>query len=984
MATPRANSYVVAAGEGVYAGFPPPAPPSVIVGAWERLSFASHSRKVGIGVGSNENKPVFDPTYAVSVDAISPTSTTGVPWKSFCRPVPGEPGIVYWAGSLHGNYPGNEIDRIDVRNLGSTTITTTLSHQPRVSPEGPDSGYGSGSGGYVFAQYGTALADGSTWQPYAHHHWTKSSWHPTWGFTMQVVGAKGDGLTVGANPLGAGTQYQQATTSAGGAVMPALVSYEWTEAKYRVRIQPVVRPDGDPVNIGAGGPGLAGASDWNQHLFSTLYLTTLNSVAYVREHVDTASTVTTGGDWNFNTATLSGTGQGWLAATSGNGVLLRHLEGGRYLGLRCDNTAGIATFDACHTLWLMNSISGYSPSRTAPLKLTVPSTYLQPPASGGAMSITADGNLMFCVDKNSRRVIWLTYRGPAGAGQTLWYRIWVSTFDDLMTWTEVTTTGGPTIVQGATDGFEGSWFASVRAPMWFYNGHLFVIFPTRAGVGGYADGAIDVWRLKIDGGAIPPATTFTRLDYWAQNPATNGFRFSHIGVSVKQMIGTKHVNWAYRPADATYYQCAGDFGHSFCQSMCKMAFDGTARGYTFTEVLAELTLPAAGKVRPSSPDDGHWFYVPTDSAWIAARGKFVFLRGGDGTGMFGNTPLRALYGASSEGGTGAQVAAALADGWSLMEKFLLFDPAEPDGFTNLGPTFSHNSATNTFSVSNYNGWTQDNGGNAFDDVWTVGSAATRCGAFDPVTGHVWRFYAGRLARFDMLNKAVRVYNISVWTSPETGRAYTFDGSMPPNAAAVVADGTKPLFGFYDTPNTRWKTFGAFEWEHKATWLDPTTGFLYVVSPGTGYLWRFDTRGTLSTHVASSGWRMTFGPIGQRVPFVTCYPALNSLDRYPPEAYLPGGGDVRMNGLLLPWKGGLLHITPNHHGHGASGEPHYSFWRALGDVGPWTVVTLPQEFAANAGAARDAYDINNPELMLISQAFTDVQTRQNYRYFWRLT
>jgi hypothetical protein len=48
-----------------------------------------------------------------------------------------------------------------------------------------------------------------------------------------------------------------------------------------------------------------------------------------------------------------------------------------------------------------------------------------------------------------------------------------------------------------------------------------------------------------------------------------------------------------------------------------------------------------------------------------------------------------------------------------------------------------------------------------------------------------------------------------------------------------------------------------------------------------------------------------------------------------------------------------------------------------------VVTLPQEFAANAPAARDPSSINNPEILAISQAYTDLDDRQFYRYFWRI-
>ena len=56
---------------------------------------------------------------------------------------------------------------------------------------------------------------------------------------------------------------------------------------------------------------------------------------------------------------------------------------------------------------------------------------------------------------------------------------------------------------------------------------------------------------------------------------------------------------------------------------------------------------------------------------------------------------------------------------------------------------------------------------------------------------------------------------------------------------------------------------------------------------------------------------------------------------------------------------------------------------ISPVQAWSVVTMPQEFAANAGAAKFPYNIDNNECLLISQAYTDVENRQFYRYFWRL-
>lgn len=459
---------------------------------------------------------------------------------------------------------------------------------------------------------------------------------------------------------------------------------------------------------------------------------------------------------------------------------------------------------------------------------------------------------------------------------------------------------------------------------------------------------------------------FQRFDYWAQAPATSGFRFSNTRTAALQMIGSKHVNWAFNPADGRYYQHAGDFGMSTCQSMCSLMFDDTPRGYTFRELADETTNPPPGKVRPSSPDDGYWFRVPADSAWTEARGRFVWMRGGDGEPMFYNAELRRKFGASSSNGTTAQIDAAKAAGWDITSKLYVCDPT---------------GNAQAWDAIDGTGWTQDNGGIYWPNVWTASSASSRNGAFDPTTGCLWRFYnfgSQALACFDFVRKTVKVFNVSSWVSPETGRRVFMDGLAPATEAAVVSDGTKPRFCWHDTAAGRYRTFGEFSWEHKATWLDPSDGRLYVVSPGTGYLWAFDTRGT---HTASSdGWKLPFAPVGARVPLVGTYPTLDSRTQWPPVRY---NGDVRMNSLLFPFKGGLLYLSCNHHDSGVSGEPHYAMWRRLGDSGPWSVVSMPQEFAANTGAARDAYSRDNAECLCISQAYTDNADRQGYRYFWRL-
>ena len=134
MATPVGDSYTCAPGGIIAAGrFVAPAVPY----QWQQLTVAPHSRKV-LG-GGVPNSPVFDPSNAIATDAMVPQSVSAIPIKSFSSWCSGEPGIMYYVGGLHSDYKGNEIDRIDLRNLVGTQVTTTINHQPVVPPAGPGS-----------------------------------------------------------------------------------------------------------------------------------------------------------------------------------------------------------------------------------------------------------------------------------------------------------------------------------------------------------------------------------------------------------------------------------------------------------------------------------------------------------------------------------------------------------------------------------------------------------------------------------------------------------------------------------------------------------------------------------------------------------------------------------------------------------------------------------------------------------------------------
>ena len=176
------------------------------------------------------------------------------------------------------------------------------------------------------------------------------------------------------------------------------------------------------------------------------------------------------------------------------------MEGTKYLCLRSDFNrfpGDPISFKLFNTLFLLRLKTDLEPTHSV--------TRLDPPAGAIAgCNPHGDGNLSFCMDKNSRRIFWLVYRNLPTPGEVQWVRFYWSSFDSPMAWAEIITTGLPTIVHQA---YEAGWLGGVRAPMWFYNGHLFLIPPgtgTYPSNPGYCNGAVQLWRVKVDDGAPLP------------------------------------------------------------------------------------------------------------------------------------------------------------------------------------------------------------------------------------------------------------------------------------------------------------------------------------------------------------------------------------------------------------------------------------------------------------------------------------------------
>lgn len=899
---------------------PPPPPPAVPSGTWESLTVAPHSRRVLTANGSGTTQ-VFDPSKAIASEAIAPRTVQGIPNKAFGTPVMGEPGVLYYVGGLHSNYQGNEIDRITLPTGGDTVLRTELSHQPNMPPEGANSGYASGSGSYIYRMYGSAMADPTLWQPYPGHQWTKNAWHPDWGFCSITHFAKDNGSTVDVNGHPVPSEVE------------GFVGFRFDTGRYRRHLD-LGSPDYRLASLGR-----SGVSDWCNWIGGLIFLETVRGETFINRWTSGRGLQHIG----------STTRIGGYDRTSGNGVLVRSLEQGKFLILKQDGGSG--TFYERANLLLFSELFGTGEARFRSLR--VPEY-----AVDGVMR--NEDALTFTVDKNSRRVFWMVFPGPGVP-----MRFFVSTFEDLMTWQRISFRTELTIAVGP---YADTYLAATRQPLHFYNGSLYLMnggLSSGAADTGYINGDTQWARVRVDEGEDVPPIQYKRYDYREQN-----FRFSE-GNGVIQLIGCKHVNWGYRAADDSFMQCAGDMGESFNSSMGRLKLENTPRGYSFNEVLSETQAAPAGLKRPVSPDDGAWYYTGASNQNPAFADKFIYARGGDGASFSSNVFTRRKYAPFAENrsawdsgtdtGSPGAVAAMKADGWSL-DKILIFDPRRGG-----------------FEETNTAAWPFNDGGENLNHPSLLGAAACRNGAWDPTTNTLFRFVdynnTMTLVAYRFESQTVHLWKVNIWVDPRdpTGRRWYLDDQGP---------GTEPVennFGFYArNGDQRWHSSAANAWEHKAIWLNPANGHLYVVSPYTGYLWCYETRGT--EYVSPAGRTIPFYPVGLRIPLVGCYPTTNALDHYPP---ISAGRDARMNSFMAPFKGGLLWWGSSHHDDGTFGHPRYAFWRRLGYEGAWSVVTMPKELAANSFSPVK-WTADNDKLLMISCAGTSREVLAEWPYFWMLS
>lgn len=478
---------------------------------WQQLTVASHSRKVITG-----SSPADAGTYSTlvtgaqaDVEALSPQTVTAIPSAGYNILVSDGAGTMYISGSLHSGYRGCEINIMDMPvGAGNNAISVALSHQPTAPPSGPNSGYAAGLGGYIYKQAFAAESvvgyDDQTealdWKPFIGHDWTMSSWTPTTGFCTIVAHAVQTGQTAG-QPYHTGTfsivdgvlqssHSQPSDNYTSGAGLLGLVGFDEATGRFKTwlsQLSPEITSlvgGGHPFTSDQAGLGRSGLSDYNPNDGSILLFNSISSLMNCIHYVPATHTVRMVASMESSGATGALTGMGGGVGSSENGWLIRHLEGTEYLMLRQNLTGrsgiGIFTFDESY---------GSGDARRIDLTSSLPGGGTGEPFEGVGSS---SDPLSFAVDKTGRRVFWLVIRLSAAP------KFYVSSFDSLMTWTEVTMTGLSTWADAAV------WHTLCRQPLHYYDGYLYLL-DNAAGVGApspnYHSGAANFKRAYVGAAA---------------------------------------------------------------------------------------------------------------------------------------------------------------------------------------------------------------------------------------------------------------------------------------------------------------------------------------------------------------------------------------------------------------------------------------------------------------------------------------------------
>lgn len=471
---------------------------------WQQLTVAPHSRKV-----IRTSSPADSATYSAlatgaqaDVEALSPETVSAIPLCGYNVLVHDGTGTFYYSGSLHSGYRGCEVNIIDVPQSTATVVSVAISHQPTAPPQGPNSGYAAGLGGYIYKQTHAAESvtgfDDQTealdWKPFIGHDWTLSTWTPTTGFATMVAHAVQTGQTAG-QPYHTGTftitsgvlqssSTQPSDNYVSGTRQLGLVGFDEASGRFKTWLSQLsseitsLPSAGYPFIDPAYGLGQSGVSDYNPDDGSILLFNSISGSMNCIHYVPSTHTVRVVASMVSSGATAALSGMGGGDGHSENGWLIRRLEGSEYLMLRQNITgrAGIG-------VWKFSEGYGSGDARRVNLTSSLPGGGTGEPFEGVGSS---SDPLSFAVDRTGRRVFWLVARPTATP------RIFVSSFDTLMTWTEVTTTGLASWSGGAT------WHTLNRQPMHYVGGYL-VLHDNATGPSnpGYHAGAMNLKRCYV-------------------------------------------------------------------------------------------------------------------------------------------------------------------------------------------------------------------------------------------------------------------------------------------------------------------------------------------------------------------------------------------------------------------------------------------------------------------------------------------------------
>jgi hypothetical protein len=437
---------------------PNPQPPaSNTVGRWVQLTVAPHNRVVPV---------LYNPA---ATEAAPYTSQSEIPSRNFCAPVMDDEGRLHIFGSLHSDYPGNEMDLISLDQV--IQADTIVPPQPK-RPHVPDQANSTASASIVYVS-GT-----QTWQSYAYHTYGRASWHPVHGY----FGANLTGV------IGWSGQTPTYTPKNGAGGASAVIA--WNESNNNWSVV-------DPAWVGPTGTVCAGEYDTFNEVVPLFYPT--GGTCYVAEvgnvgqyHPFTEQTRTRAITYAGNTLTPFTTNIA-MTAENNNGHPSHYLDYGRHIVICLPYPTNGA---ARAFIW-----DHYAKTSS---EVSLPSALAECPQG------QAYNDLYCAIDRGRRHIYW----GKV-VGTTL--NIYRASFDNPGAIGSVLTSAP----------LPETYANRCVKPLWFWKDSLFLVVPQNA-----YPGKTYFWRYRIGEYTAPAVTIEKRTtsvvssDSYAY-PLWKGKHFNH-------------------------------------------------------------------------------------------------------------------------------------------------------------------------------------------------------------------------------------------------------------------------------------------------------------------------------------------------------------------------------------------------------------------------------------------------------------------------